>query len=333
MAKQADRLRTVQQSENALRQWKDLWTTHAKYHSRFAPFKPFSDFQNIGVGKACLLVANGYSFEKNAEIIKAHAAGVDILCCDKTLGHLIKMGIKPTYCLVADAMVDYDKYMKPYKDQLDETVLFMTVTANMKWSANGNWKDRYFMVNHDAIGSEKTFMALSGCQNTVPAGTNVSNAMVVLLTQSDNSGRRNFFGYDKLLLIGFDYCWMNEGGYYAFDWEAGGKRNYMRHVYCITKSGKHAYTSLNLTYSAQWLQTYINSFKLPVVQCSGDTVLQIEYTGDLAKQMQYSFQPEDSTFVREQIEKRDKLLKEVHDINNRVLNLGTEHYYKFLASI
>lgn len=329
----ATKNRTVAQSENAYNQWKEIWTTHAKYHSRFAPFKPMSDFMNIGVGKACLIVANGYSFEEHAEIIKAHANNVDILCCDKTLGHLLDMGIKPTYCLVADAMVDYEKYMKPYKDQLDGTILFMTITGNMKWSANGNWKDKYFVVNHDAIGTEKEFSAISGCNNLIAAGTNVSNAMVVLLTQSDNTGRKNFFGYDKMLLIGFDYSWLLDGKYYAFDETGNGKSNYMRHIYIVSTRGRHGFTSLNLHFSADWLRNYVINFKLPVVNCSPDSILSIPYTGKLEQQMQYNFRPEDSAFVRAELEKRDKLAKEVQDINNRVLNIGTEHYYKFLATI
>lgn len=328
-----DQSAIVAQSKNAYNQWKDLWRKHAKEHARFAPFKPMSDFLNIGVGRACLLVANGFSFEEHIETIKLYAKNVDIMCCDKTLGHLLDHGIKPTYCLVADAVVDYDKYMHKWRDQLDETILFMNVCGNPKWSRNGKWKDRYFFANHDVLRSEIEFMGLSGCPNQIPAGTNVSNAMVVFMTQSDNSGRRNFFGYDKLLLIGYDYSWRFDGKYYSFDEVGNGKANYMRHVYCATRAGSFAYSSTNLLFSARWLEKYVNSFRLPVVQCSQETVLGIRYNGKLEEQMQYGFKSEDADFVRTELARRDKLLKEANDIERRVTAVGTDHYFNFIATI
>jgi len=325
--------KVVAQSKGAYKQWAELWQEHAKINSRHAPFKPLTDFANIGVGKACLLVANGYSLEENIEVIKAHQGKVDILCCDKTLGHLLNHGIKPTFCLVADAMVNYEKYMAPWKDQLQDTILFSNICGNPKWAALGNWKDKYFFVNRDVIRTELEFMQLSGCSNTIPAGTNVSNAMVVFLTQSDNSGRKNFFGYDKLLLIGYDYSWRHNGKYYAFDDAADGKKHYMKHVYCVTKAGSYAYSSSNLIFSAQWLEQYINGFNLPVVQCSQETVLGLKKNGDLAQQMQYSFRPDDADFVRAELARRDKLLKEAQDIEQNVIRIGTEHYYEMVGSL
>jgi hypothetical protein len=292
-----------------------------------------SDFMNVGVGRACLVVANGFSFEEHIDTIKKYAHNVDILCCDKTLGHLLNHGIKPTYCLVADAVVDYDKYMDKWRDQLGETILFMNITGNTKWSKNGNWKDRYFFVNRDVINSEIEFMRLSGCENTIPAGTNVSNAMVVFLTQSDNGGRKNFFGYDKILLIGFDYSWRHGKKYYAFDEGGGGKANYMRHSYCITRAGSHAYSSQNLLFSARWLEQYVNGFKLSVVQCSPESILSMKYSGKLEEQMQYGFRAEDRDLVKSELDRRDKLMKEVHDIEHRVGRIGQDHHYNFIASV
>lgn len=334
MAKKQQRNDEVyQQSINAYNQWKEKWRAHAKLSRRWAPFKSFRDFMNIGVGRAVVCVANGYSFEEHIETLIAHAGNVDIMCCDKTLGHLLDNGIKPTYCLVADAVVDYEKYMKPWEQQLQDTYLFSAITANPKWSLQGNWKDRYFYANLDCLGSEKEFMELSGCSNLIPAATNVSNAMVVALTQSDNNQRMNYFGYDKILLVGYDYSWRHNGGYYAFDHEAGGKRYYMKHVYICTKSGNHGYTSTNLMFSARWLDRYIQQFNLPVVNCSQETLLSSRYSGNLAEQMQYRYKPEDGAFVREQIAMRDKLMKEAEDIAQRVMAVGNDHYYNFIGSM
>lgn len=322
----------VAQSKNAYNQWKDIWSKNAKISAKMAPHKSMNDFLNIGIGKACLVVANGYSFEKNIETIKKHKDDVDILCCDKTLGNLLEHGIKPTYCLVCDAQVDYEKYMEKWKDQLEDTILFINVCANQKWSMNGNWKDKYFFVNYDSINSEKEFGPMSKCDNMIPAGTNVSNAMVVFLTQSDNDGRRNFFGYDKILLIGFDYSWTYGGKYYAFNTDGDGKAHYMRHVYLKNRKNEDAYTSSNLHFSAKWLEQYLKSFNLPVVQCDESTLLGVARYKPLSEQIVYSYNQEDRLIVKNDLEKRDKLKKELKVIENRLYSIGNDHFNNYIMT-
>lgn len=323
----------IQQSKSAYNQWKEIWRSNSTDISRLAPHKSMNFFANTGVGKACLVVANGYSFEKYIDVIKENKDNVDILCCDKTLGHLLDNGITPTYCMVCDANVDYEKYMKPWEDQLQDTIMFSNACANPEWAFNGNWKDKIFFVNKDAIQSEKEFCELSKCSNTIPAATNVSNAMVVLLTQADNEGRKNYFGYDKILLVGFDYSWTLGGSYYAFDKDADGKSNYMRHVYCVDKSGAHAYTSGNLLFSAQWLEKYISNFKLPVVQCCEETLLGCLYNGKLEQQIKYNYKPSDRSIVRSDLNKRAGLLNEIIIIEKRINKIGEDHHANFVKTI
>lgn len=320
-----------QQSLRAYGQWKDVWREHAKEHSKYA-MKSLDDFQNIGIGKAVVCVANGYSFELDIETLKKYQDNVDILCCDKSLGHLLNNGIKPTYCIVCDAKVSYQKYLEPWKDQLKDTILFQNITANPEW-AQANWKDMYFFGNKDVLGSEKEFMGLANCPNSVPAGTNVSNALVVFLTQSDNSGRRNFFGYDKILLTGFDYSWQPDGNYYAFDHDGGGKYNYMRHMFLRNNKNQLCFTSNNLAFSAKWLEEYIGAFKLPVVQCSSETVLPLKMSGKLEKHIQYKFKPEDRAKTVSLVNLSKQLMTKKLEIDQALFNIGKEHYYSMLASL
>lgn len=322
----------TKQSQTAYNQWKDKWRAHAQEHSKYA-MKSLSDFENIGIGKAVLCVANGYSLELEIETIKKYQHHVDILCCDKSLGHLLKNGIKPTYCIVCDASVNYEKYLEPWKDQVSDTVLFANICANPEWASRARWKDLYFFGNMDVLGSEKEFMGLSGCPNKIPAGTNVSNAMIVFLTQSDNEARRNFFGYDKILCIGYEYSWREQGNYYAFDYDGGGKRNYMRHIYIRNINNDLVYTSNNLAFSAKWLEGYIDAFKLPVVQCSRESVLPMKHKGLLADQMQYSYKTENSEIVRTMVRKRSQLIQEKKKIEQALTLLGQQHYYSFLGSV
>lgn len=322
----------LEQSKNAYKQWVTQWRANAEAHKKFDKIS-FDKFANIGVGKAVLCVANGYSFEEEIETIKKHQANVDILACDKTLGHLLDHGITPDYVMVCDANVDYEKYMAKWETKLSNTTLFINVCANPKWSHNGNWKEVIFFTNKDIIHSELEFSKLSGTQNFICAGTNVSNAMVILLTQSENGMRKNFFGYDKILLIGFDYSWKHGGKYYAFNEDGEGKASYMKHAFVITHSGAFAYTSGNLTFSAQWLEKYISAFKLPVVQCSKDSVLKFGNVKNLEEQIQYRYKTENREIVKATIEELNKLNVRVQQLNNRINNIGRDHFWSYARTI
>lgn len=327
-----DKEAVLQQSKQAYKQWCVQWREQAKHHSKYE-MKPLYDFENIGIGKACLLIANGYSFEENLETIKKNQDNVDILCCDKTLGHCLENDIIPTYCLVCDANVNYEKYMEKYKDKLQDTVLFINVCANPKWSDNGNWKDKYFFVNKDVMKNEVEFCNLSGCPNTIPAGTNVSNAMAVFLTQSDERGRVNFFGYDKYILIGFDYNWYHDTNYYSFDKEADGKTNYMRHVFCLDTAGRGCYTSNNLAFSATWLDKYIATFKLNFVQGTQRTITKSAPYKELEDQMKYKYKPEDAVTVIKAIYKKNELTRQLAILDQGLRKIAKDHFYAYRSSI
>lgn len=321
----------IAQSKAAYGQWAEQWRAHAQANSKFK-MKPLGDFRNTGIGKAVLCVANGYSFEENIEVIKEHKNNVDILACDKTLGHLLANGIAPTYVLVCDANVSYEKYLEKYKDQLQDTILLMNVCANPEWAEKGNWKDRYFFINKDVLKSEREFSEISGCKNFIPAGTNVSNAMVVMLNQSDDSGRQNFFGYDKILLIGFDYSWRYDGKYYAFDEDGAGKRNYMAHVYCTTESGKWAYSSGNLCFSMQWLEMYIKAYDVPAVQCSRDGILSTIKKGNLKDQMQYKYKTEDANTVQKIVCELKVLQDKIKAFDRTLIGIERDHRMALLRT-
>lgn len=322
------------QSEAAFKQWGEQWTRHCQIHAKDTMItNSLMDLGATGIGKAVLLCANGYSLEENIDVISKNQQLVDIMACDKTLGHLLDHGIKPKYCLVCDANVDYERYLKPYEHLLDDTILLINVCANPQWSQNGNWKNKYFFVNKDIIDSHLKFSKLTGCTNFIPAGTNVSNAMLIMLTQCDNHGKRNFFGYDKYLLIGFDYSWRYGGKYYAFSDDGDGKADYMRHHYCLTHSKDWAYTSRNLLFSAQWLEKYISTFRLPVVNCTRKTILQQTKFSELKDQMQYTFKHEDSIRVRDICKDLDRIIKLKSKLDHELKQIELEHHRSVMASI
>ncbi len=320
------------QSESALKQWGVQWAANAKEHSKYF-MKSLSDLENTGVGKAVLCVANGYSYEENIETIKKFKGNVDIVACDKTMGTLIDNGIIPQYVIMCDANVDYELYCENYKDKLSNTILLANVCGNPKWASGANWKSKYFFINKDILESEKTFSEISGCTNFIPAGTNVSNAMVVMLTQCDNSGRRNYFGYDKILLIGYDYSWRFGGKYYSFNETGDGKDKYMCHIYTNTTDGSFAYTSGNLHFSAQWLETYVKTFNLPVIQCTGKSILGKLKIANLEEQICYRYKPQDSLHLRKAVRDLRHLISEKKRLENKISTIASDHWNAFLCSV
>lgn len=321
----------LRQSQVAYKQWAEQWRRHASEHKSYEK-KPINDFKDIGVGKAILCVANGYSFEEQIETIKEQAANVDIMACDKSLGHLLDNGIKPTYVVVCDANVEYEKYLAPYEEQLQDTILFINVCANPEWTRNGNWKEIYFFVNKDIIQSEKEFSELSGCQNVIIAGTNVSNAMLILLTQCENNNKRNFFNYDKMILIGFDYSWKFGGNYYAFNKDGGGKDKYMCHMHLYADDGTPIYTSGNLWFSKNWIFEYIKTFSLPVVQTAAHSVLQFGPAKDLGYQMSYEAKKDDGPVLKLLKAEKERGLKVLENINYTINEIERRHWMSFLKS-
>ncbi len=314
----------LEQSKIAYNQWCDLWRSHAVRNSK-NEMKPLTDFLAVGMGKACLCIANGYSFEQNIDIIKENQGNCDIFVVDKALKHCFDNDIKPTYCLVADANISYEKYLKPVEHKLQDTYLFSNAHANPEWNENGNWKGIYFFVDEDALGTEKEFSALTNCHNIIPAGTNVSNELIIMLNQSNNKNLNNFFGYDKLLLIGYDYSWYRNK-YYAFDHLANGKNNYQRNVFCYNLRGDFVYTSSNLLFSARWLEQYIKTYRVNAVQCSKNSILNSPFKSeDLAYHMRYNYKTDHASRVQSMLKLNRDLNQRLKKIRSDIQSITNEH--------
>ena len=320
------------QSLNCYNQWAPQWREQAKVHGDRFEMHDLRELHNTGVGKAALCIANGYSFEEKLDVIKKNQDNVDVVACDKTIGNCLDNGIIPKYAILCDANVSYEKYLEPWKDKLQDTILIANVCAATKWATLGNWKKKYFFINKDVLQSEEEFSRISGCKNKVVAGTNVSNAMIIMLTQCDDKGKRNVFGYDKILMIGFDYSWKNH--YYAFDHDGGGKINYMKTVYGKNLRGEMIYSSSNLIFSAKWLDQYFKVFKINAIQCSGLSIMRgKKYTEDLENQMKYLYRPEDSQFLQNLVKIRHELRTKLNDVETRFKNVVKDHNLHVFGSI
>jgi hypothetical protein len=314
------------QSQACYNQWCEQWRENARFHGNRFTMENMDDLANTGWGKAALCVANGYSFEENVETIKKYKSNIDIIACDKTIKHLIEHEIPVKYCVVCDANVSYETYLDPVKDKLQDTILIINVCANTKWATFGNWKKVYFFINEDVLGSHNEFQQLSNCPNIIVAATNVSSQMIVALTQSNNKAAQNHFGYDKYLMIGFDYSWGDES-YYSFDRDGGGKVNYMRHVYLMNIGGDFCYTSTNLLFSARWFDGYIKKFKLPIFQCSKRSIVHgiDNAVHELENELKYRYRIEDSFLVQKYLKLKMGLMAQAREIDNKLSDIALDH--------
>lgn len=106
----------------------------------------------------------------------------------------------------------------------------------------------------------------------------------------------------------------------------------MRHMYLQTADGDFAYTSGNLSFSAQWFETYVKTFNLPVIQCTKKSVLSLK-TGDLAEQMQYRFKPDDSEKMILAVNKLRFIEKSKIELQKIITGIEKDHFSSFLASV
>lgn len=240
------------------------------------------EFQNSGLGKIAVLAAMGPSLEGHIELLKKYRDRVDIITCDKGFGALLEHGVKADAVIICDASIQF-RWLRPYVEQTAGVKLLATPYASLDWTMF--WKGpKYFYCNRDAIQSENIFLDIMGEKTaTIPAGSNVSNAMGVFFTRCDENSRLNFAGYSKYLMTGYDYSWGPETNYYAWD-NPKPKRNYMHHRTMLGLDRKMTFSSENLVFSAKWMTMYANSFGMPFVNCSGRGILAIRQ-GDMEREL------------------------------------------------
>lgn len=273
----------VRQSNQVFNQFGDKWKLFSRYNVRL-PRRNINELQNSGIGKTLLCAAMGESLEDSIPLIKANRHKFDLLTCDKGFGTLLEHGIKADYVMICDCNIPF-RWFKPYVNESKGVKLISTLYASPRWTSK--WKgDRYFYVNRDAINSQKIFgpMLPPGELRTIPAGSNVSNAMVVFFTGSDETQNVNWSGYERYLLVGYDYSWRHDGNYYAFA-NPRPKRFYMNHRTVVGTDGRHCLTSENLFFSAKWFYSYMTMHKLPIINCSGRGILDAN-TSSLEKELE-----------------------------------------------
>lgn len=319
------------QSENVFRQFGEKWMRYSQINSRLPNRADPNDLRNCGLGKFAVLAAMGASLEEHIPILKKYRDRFDLITCDKGFTVLMEQGIKPDYVQLCDCNIPY-RWMEPWVKDTEGVKLLATCYANIEWTTR--WKGPiYFYTNKDALDTQRKFTPILGNPESVedvsleraiqsawgpnvrviPAGSNVSNAMLIFMAGVDEHSQVNWAGYEHYFLTGYDYSWRpngkdvtcKTGNYYAFE-NPTPKRHYMSHRTMLDINGDIINTSENLLFSAKWLYSYLTSFNLPVTNCSGRGILEVPRRGDL-QSMLAKCSPSSKA--------RDKVIRAIGDIS------------------
>lgn len=317
------------QSEAVFKQFGEKWKQTALENSRL-PRKDTRELEHSGVGKFMAVCVMGESLEENAETIKKHRDKCTVFTCDKGFGPLLDHGVKADYVMVCDTNIPY-RFMEKYRNETEGVPLIATPYANVVWTTM--WKGPlYFYVNKDSLSTENIFKPMFGdSMRVIPASSNVSNAMIVFFNDvGENQG--NWAGYERYLLVGYDYSWRPYGNYYAWD-NPLPKRNYMNHRTLKDFNLDTVFTSENLLFSAKWMYSYATTYKCPVINCSGRGLLDIPMKGKLERQLTM-INPD--TIVRHSASALFQLLKQnfnAFKLSEQLFNKSREELIKWQSAI
>lgn len=285
------------------------------------PHHDSNELLSCGVGKFLVLVGMGSSLEDQVAALAKYRDRCDVCVCDKGFGPLLDHGVKADYVFLCDANIPYS-YIGPWIDKTEGVKLLATPYANLEWVER--WRgERYFFVMRDAIESERHFSRIFGNVRGIPAGSNVSNGMLTFFAGCDEFNDKNWSGYERYFLVGYDYSWPTKGNYYAW-MDPKPKRHYMNHRTILDMNMKPSFTSENLYFSAKWLLSYLSKFKIPVVNCAGRGLLMISPQSTLEKELS-ALRPKDksSKTVRQAYESLRKLA-EAFEEGKRTFALARE---------
>jgi hypothetical protein len=273
------------QSKKAYKRWESIWHKNAKENRKH--YSPLENVRDTKTGKNAIIFAFGPSFIQNMADFKRNDMqyDYDVICVDKAIKSCIKAGIKPNYCLVADAQVDFEQYGRIDPKHVKRITLIVTVTANSDWVDYWvkNKGNVIFIINKDGIRTHKIFNKYFDYQKDeaylVPAASNVANSALVFASL--------VLGYDKILLAAFNYCYEMGGDYYGdkskpVDTNYGFKKHaFNNHRTLVSPiDNKLVQASYNMHFSAGWLVDFVGQLekenKCNIINVTGAGILSIK---------------------------------------------------------
>ena len=331
------------QSQGVWNQFGERWQEFSRLNSRLPNRRDCHELRNCGLGRFAVMAAMGESLVEAAPVLKKYRDRFDLVTCDKGFPALMEQGIKPDFVQICDTNIPY-RWLEPWVKETGGVKLLATSYANIEWTHR--WKGPiYFYVNKDALDTQKKFLDILGnpVENkhagleqeikanseskirVIPAGSNVSNALLTFFIGMDEGSQVNWSGYEHFFLTGYDYSWRpsgeskcRTGTYYAFD-DPTPKRHYMNHRTMLDINGDIVNTSDNLLFSAKWLYSYVSAYNLPVTNCSGRGILDIKFKVPLDKALEkISKDPNSRAEFIEAVTDHMTLLRSLDSVSGRM---------------
>lgn len=287
------------QSTGVWNQFGERWQKFSRMNHRLPNRRDCFELRNCGLGKFAVMAAMGESLVESIPIMKKYRERFDLITCDKGFPILMSQGLVPDFVQICDTNIPY-RWLEPWVKETEGIRLLATTYANIEWTHR--WKGPiYFYVNKDALDTQDKFLPILDNPKTfeyadlepevrsnsgpkirvIPAGSNVSNALLTFFIGMDEASPVNFSGYEHFFLTGYDYSWRptgdlacKTGTYYAFE-DPRPKRFYMNHRTMLDFNGDIVHTSDNLLFSAKWLYSYVSVYDMPVTNCSERGILDI----------------------------------------------------------
>jgi hypothetical protein len=272
-------------SKMAFDNWRELWEENIRRNKPKVVTK-LKDISGCFKGKTAVLFAFGPSFIQNvknlkeSELYRNNPEKMVIGCVDKAFRPLIDLGIQPDFCMNADGSVSVE-YLEGVPDEaIKKCFLINNIYGQPDWS--DHWakiagKSRiYWYLNKDnlmnlKLGSAEIFGPLSGCFEVIEAGSNVGNSLSIFTVK--------ILGCKEIYLCAYNYCW-DMKKYYGVDdndSRATVKKCTIGQVKAVNYKKELVTTSINMEFSAKWLDTWIlfceQSFGVIHYDLSGNTIL------------------------------------------------------------
>jgi|TARA_R100000501_G_C2629924_1_gene124920 hypothetical protein len=268
---------SLEQSKRAYAMWGDLWRRNSQINGTL-PKIMMDELRYKGIGKVALCIATGPSLDKHIDTIIKYRNKIDIICVDKSFGILMDRGIIPDFVFVADAKISYENYCEKWISYTKDICLISNVCTNPNWGINWLGPKTYY-VNKDNIESEKEFGSISGINDCIPAGSNVSNSLIVYAS--------SVLKYDKYILCGYDFSFDIGGNFYSDD-NHHVKNFYLNQIRMMDIHGRLASTSHNLSFSCRWLFEWVTKAigANKVINASEKGILNLPLLGRLKDQLQ-----------------------------------------------
>lgn len=197
-----------------------------------------------------VIVAAGSSLNKNMELLKDYKGKVFIIACDSALNPLLKNGIVPDIALTLDPHKPLSLFSMPQVKTLPFVLCIQAVT----WMSKEHQGPKFYFAEN-ALTTNIMKKYSREMETLETAGSVANNAFSLA----------RYLGYKKIILIGQDLAFADDGNYYAGgvhdNQKVGAIKDTTRYYYVDGYYGGTVRTTENLDLYRTWFEKQILRYK------------------------------------------------------------------------